>query len=122
LSYAAAVSADRQQQEAASDSQGSTAAGTLGPAFTLEPFIPDQELLDDFLEALEQTGSPVNNAVLRAALGWQQAQYEAVKAELVARGIVKRGRGRSDSVSLVGAEPVAAPAPRGSNGPRASRK
>ena len=87
----------------------------------LQPLKPDQELLDDFLEALEQTGSPVKNGVLRAALGWEEVRYEAVKAELVGRGIVKRGRGRSDSVSLVGAEPVAAPAPRGSNGPRASR-
>lgn len=26
--------------------------------------MPDQELLDDFLEALEQTGSPVKNPVL----------------------------------------------------------
>lgn len=30
----------------------------------------NQELLDDFLEALEQAGSPVKNPVLRQALGW----------------------------------------------------
>jgi hypothetical protein len=87
----------------------------------LQPLKSDQEPLDEFLEALEQTGSPVKNAVLRAALGWEKAQYEAVKAELVARRIVVPGRGRSDSVNLAGAESVAAPPPRGGNGPRASR-
>ena len=67
----------------------------------------DQEQLDDFLEALETAGSPAVNGLLRQALGWPQDQYEAVKAELVARKIVVRGRGRGDTVSLVGAEPVA---------------
>lgn len=68
----------------------------------------DQELLDDFLQALEEAGSPAKNPLLRQALGWDAPQYEAVKAELVNRGIVKRGRGRSDTVSLVGAEPTKA--------------
>ena len=69
--------------------------------------MPDQEQLDDFLEALEKTGSPAKNPALRLALGWEEPLYEGVKAELVAKGIVVRGRGRSDSVSLVGAEPLA---------------
>ena len=69
--------------------------------------MPDQEKLDDFLEALETAGSPAKNPTLRQALGWDEALYEDVKAELVSKGIVVRGRGRSDSVSLVGAEPVA---------------
>ena len=74
--------------------------------------MPDQEQLDDFLEALEEVGSPAKNKVLREALGWEEPLYEEVKAGLVAKGIVVRGRGRSDSVSLVGAEPaVKAPAP-----------
>ena len=42
----------------------------------------DQELLDDFLAALEQTGSPVKNPVLRAALGWDELTYDAVKQAL----------------------------------------
>lgn len=84
------------------------------------PSMPDQELLDDFLEALEQAGSPVKNPVLRAALGWDETQYEAVKAELVARRIVVRGRGRSDTVSLVGAEPAAKPATASRNGKAAA--
>jgi type I restriction enzyme M protein len=69
--------------------------------------MPDQDQLNDFLEALEEVGSPAKNPVLREALGWEEPLYEEVKAELVAKGIVVRGRGRSDSVSLVGAEPVA---------------
>ena len=68
--------------------------------------MPNQELLDDFLEALETAGSPAKNPALREALGWDAALYEEVKAELVAKGIVVRGKGRSDSVSLVGAEPA----------------
>jgi type I restriction enzyme M protein len=69
--------------------------------------MPDQDQLNDFLEALEEVGSPAKNPVLREALGWEEPLYEEVKAELVSKGIVVRGRGRSDSVSLVGAEPVA---------------
>lgn len=79
----------------------------------------DQELLDDFIEALEAAGSPAANALLRKTLGWPQAQYEAVKTELAARKIVVRGRGRSDTVSLVGAEPVERSAAPSRNGSRA---
>jgi hypothetical protein len=43
--------------------------------------MPDQELLDDFLEALEQSGSPVKNPVLRQRLGWDEATYVAATAE-----------------------------------------
>lgn len=68
--------------------------------------MPDQEQLDDFLEALGKAGSPARNLALREALGWEERLYEEVKAELVAKGIVKRGLGRSDSVFLADAEPV----------------
>jgi len=69
--------------------------------------VPDPDQLNDFLEALETAGSPARNPALREALGWDAPLYEEVKAALVAKGIVVRGRGRSDTVSLVGAEPVA---------------
>jgi len=72
--------------------------------------MPDQVQLNDFLEALAQSGNRARNAELREALGWEEAEYEAVKAELVARRYVVRGRGRSDSVALVGAEPAEQPA------------
>jgi hypothetical protein len=71
--------------------------------------MPAQELLDDFLEALEAAGSPVRNPELREALGWPKAPYEEVKTELAARRTVMRGRGRSDTVALAGAEPVERP-------------
>jgi type I restriction enzyme M protein len=74
--------------------------------------MPDQDQLNDFLEALEEVGSPAKNPVLREALGWEEPFYEEVKTELVRKGIVVRGRGRSDSVSLVGAEPGSRPPPR----------
>jgi type I restriction enzyme M protein len=79
----------------------------------------DAERLDDFLEALEEAGSAAKNPVLREALGWEEGLYEEVKAELVAKRIVVRGRGRSDSVSLVGAEPMAQAAAPASNGSKA---
>ena len=66
----------------------------------------DQDQLNDFLEALEEAGSPAKNPVLREALGWDEALYEEVKTELVSKGIVKRGLGRSDSVFLADAEPA----------------
>jgi len=44
--------------------------------------MPDQEQLDDFLEALETAGSPAKNPALREALDWDVALYEEVKAEL----------------------------------------
>jgi len=47
--------------------------------------MPDQEQLDDFLEALEKAGSPARNPALRQALGWEEGFYEEVKAELVVR-------------------------------------
>ncbi|CAK6694913.1 hypothetical protein IFHNHDMJ_01721 [Synechococcus sp. CBW1107] len=79
----------------------------------------DSERLDEFLEALEEAGSPAKNPALRQALGWEEPLYEEVKGELVRKGIVMRGKGRSNSVSLVGADPVAQqPTPSG-NGSKA---
>jgi type I restriction enzyme M protein len=81
--------------------------------------MPDQDQLNDFLEALGQAGSPAKNPALRGALGWEEALYEEVKAELVRKRIVVRGKGRSDSVSMVGAEPVAQLPAQTSNGSKA---
>ena len=64
----------------------------------------DQEELDDFIEALEGLGGYAKNPALKTALGWPDEVYEAVKAQLVTRRIVVRGKGRSDSVAMVGAE------------------
>jgi type I restriction enzyme M protein len=70
----------------------------------------DQEQLDTFIQALEELGGSAKNPALRAALRWSDELYQDVRKELAARGIVVRGRGRSDSVTLAGAEPPA-PAP-----------
>ncbi|MCT0218596.1 hypothetical protein KQ304_06205 [Synechococcus sp. CS-1329] len=83
--------------------------------------MPDQEQLDDFLEALESAGSPAKNPALRDALGWDEALYEGVKAELVAKGIVVRGRGRQRAcVPSSGVIPPASPPRRSRGGPRIS--
>ncbi len=34
--------------------------------------MPDQDQLNDFLEALEEVGSPAKNPVLRETLGWEE--------------------------------------------------
>ena len=58
--------------------------GAVGSAWLIDvpkrcqpsPSMPEQELLDEFLEALEAAGSPVRNPVLREKLSWPEAQYE----------------------------------------------
>lgn len=45
--------------------------------------MPDQELLNDDLEALEQADILVKNLLPRQALGWDDTQYEAAKEQLV---------------------------------------
>ena len=37
--------------------------------------MPDQDQLNDFLEALGLAGSPAKNPALREALGWDEALY-----------------------------------------------
>jgi len=44
--------------------------------------MPDQGLIDDFLEARERAGSPFPNPDLRETLGWLDVQYEQLMAEL----------------------------------------
>lgn len=53
-----------------------------------------------FLAALRALGGKAGNRSLRAALGWDEAGYDAVKRELVARRLVIPGKGRGGSVSL----------------------
>jgi type I restriction enzyme M protein len=74
--------------------------------------MPDQEQQEEFLGALEAIGGHSGNGRLRELLGWEEATYEGVKAELVYKRIVVPGRGRGGSVALAGAEapPRAQPA------------
>jgi len=70
--------------------------------------MPDQEQgLDDVLEALVSAGSSARNPDLLEAVGWDWPPYGKVRTELVARRIVTRGRGLSDTVSLADADNLA---------------
>jgi type I restriction enzyme M protein len=87
------------------------------------------ELADEFLGALAALGGSAGNGRLRETLEWDEASYEAVKADLISRRLIVPGRGRGGSVALAdgsGVEPsdsgqTASPAPRArtSNGTRA---
>jgi type I restriction enzyme M protein len=80
-------------------------------------------LQDAFLEALEGMGGAARNPELQHALDWDQAQYDAVKTALVDRGILVKGRGRSNSVSIRGMEAALPPrSTSSSNGNGAGRR
>jgi type I restriction enzyme M protein len=64
---------------------------------------PEDERAEDFIGALQALGGSAGNGKVRDLLGWAEAEYEAVKASLVAEGAVIPGRGRGGSVSLAGA-------------------
>lgn len=67
-----------------------------------------QALKDKFLAVLQELGGSAGNIRLRAALGWAELTYDAVKGELIDAGLVAPGRGRGGSVSLpTGVEPAA---------------
>lgn len=58
------------------------------------------------LEHLPADGSAIGNGTLRAALGWDESRFEAVRDTLIAAGKVAKGRGRGGSVRLAGVQPV----------------
>jgi len=60
----------------------------------------NDDLNDEFLEALAALGGSAGNGRLRDMLGWDEASYDAVKAELLSRGLIRAGRGRGGSVVL----------------------
>ncbi len=57
---------------------------------------------DLFLAKLKDLGGSAGNGKLQGALGWDDAQYEAVKAQLLSAGKIESGRGRGGSLKLVG--------------------
>lgn len=59
------------------------------------PSPPEQQLLD----LLHQHPS-LGNAKARELLQWSESQYEVVKADLVAKGLIQLGRGRGGSIAL----------------------
>lgn len=60
----------------------------------------DGELHAEFLSRLHELGGKAVNGGLREALGWDEATYDTVKAELVSGGKILLGRGRGGSVAL----------------------
>ena len=85
---------------------------------------------DEFLGALAALGGAAGNGRLRETLEWDEASYEAVKADLLARRLIVPGRGRGGSVALadgsgqegpgLGQGNRSAPASRAAKGPRAA--
>jgi type I restriction enzyme M protein len=70
------------------------------------------EQQQELLGALAALGGSAGNGRLRELLGWDEASYDAIKAQLVASGQLIPGRGRGGSVSLAsGDRPAAQAAP-----------
>ncbi|MCT0198617.1 type I restriction-modification system subunit M [Synechococcus sp. CS-1325] len=60
----------------------------------------NDDLHDEFLGALEALGGSAGNGRLRETLEWDEASYEAAKADLLSRRLIVPGRGRGGSVAL----------------------
>ena len=69
---------------------------------------PSDDLADEFLGALEALGGSAGNGRLRETLEWDEASYEAVKADLQSRRLIVPGRGRGGSVALADGSAVEA--------------
>ncbi len=66
-----------------------------------------QEQHDKFLQALADLGGSSGNIRLRETLNWAETAYDEVRDELLAAGLIIKGRGRGGSVALAGEAPVA---------------
>jgi type I restriction enzyme M protein len=90
----------------------------------------NDDLADELLGALTALGGSAGNGRLRETLEWDEASYEAVKADLLSRRLIVSGRGRGGSVALAegseleasgnGQAPSPAPRSRAPNGSRAA--
>ncbi len=67
-----------------------------------------QEQRDTFTQALIALGGSAGNIRLREQLGWSEAIYDSVRDELLAAGLLTKGRGRGGSISLAGTVPAPA--------------
>ena len=77
----------------------------------------NDDLADELLGALTALGGSAGNGRLLETLEWDEASYEAVKADLLSRRLIVPGRGRGGSVALAdGSESKAS-----GNGQAASR-
>jgi type I restriction enzyme M protein len=90
----------------------------------------NDDLADELLGALTALGGSAGNGRLRETLEWDEASYEAVKADLLSRRLIVSGRGRGGSVALAdgseleasgnGKAPSPAPRTRAPNDTRAA--
>ena len=88
----------------------------------------NDDLADELLGALTALGGSAGNGRLRETLEWDEASYEAVKADLLSRRLIVSSRGRGGSVALAdgskleasgnGQAPSPAPRTRAPNGTR----
>jgi type I restriction enzyme M protein len=82
----------------------------------------DGDLYDEFLGALAALGGSAGNGRLRDVLEWDDASYDAVKTELLNRGLIVPGRGQGGSVALTDGDGARVPmAPNGDRPARRSR-
>jgi type I restriction enzyme M protein len=87
---------------------------------------PNDDLTDEFLGALAALGGSAGNSRLRETLGWAEAAYDEVKADLISRRLIVPGRGRGGSVAMAvepsgnGQPASLAPRTRAPNGSRAA--
>jgi type I restriction enzyme M protein len=77
----------------------------------------NDDLADELLGALTALGGSAGNGRLRETLEWDEASYEAVKADLLSRRLIVSGRGRGGSVALADGSAVES----SGNGEAASR-
>lgn len=62
---------------------------------------------EKFIRVLADLGGNAGNIRLREQLGWVEETYARVRDELLASGLIAKGRGRGGSVALVSAAPKA---------------
>jgi len=89
-----------------------------------------EQLHDEFLGALAALGGSAGNGRLRETLEWDEADYEAVRTDLLNRRLIVTGRGRGGSVALADGSAVevsgtgqaasSVPRPRAPNGSRSA--
>jgi len=75
-------------------------APTAAPTPETAPSSSPNPQASAFLSALQSLGGKAGNTKLRQQLGWDEASYEAVKADLIASDRIQTGRGRGGSVIL----------------------
>jgi hypothetical protein len=64
------------------------------------PVGDDSTLQQTFLDTLQASGGTAGNKSLRTRLAWDEASYDRIKEQLLARSQIELGMGRGGSVRL----------------------